>query len=147
MTEHTSEPWVFHVETSDHGTTTFARIEGSDEDILRGTATSCTLPYEEDLRRIVACVNACEGIPTIVLEHIPDEEVLGLMVHPVPGPERNIRLSWALQATEGIPTEALEGGIVEEMVSLLRDIHENTGAPIWGRKTGDILDRLDGGDE
>ena len=36
----------------------------------KGAEIAC-LDYEEDARRIVACVNACEGIETEVLEALP----------------------------------------------------------------------------
>jgi hypothetical protein len=62
MSAHTPEPWSF-VSRGDYG-------DGEEADLsvlfegMRGTLKL------EDARRIVACVNACEGLPTESLEKV-----------------------------------------------------------------------------
>ena len=82
MSEHTIEPWRVAEESFDN--------DGSHESVIRGldgrAAIAVTLEFgpnnpgmrEANARRIVACVNACEGIPTGVLEKqgmVPIEQV------------------------------------------------------------------------
>ena len=82
MSEHTKEPWRVAEESFDN--------DGIHESVIRGlddrAAIAVTLEFgpnnpgmrEANARRIVACVNACEGIPTGVLEKqgmVPIEQV------------------------------------------------------------------------
>lgn len=55
MSEYTQEPW--YDDKRGHGVIT---------DVLRRTIATANRP--EDSRRIVACVNACAGIPTAEIE-------------------------------------------------------------------------------
>lgn len=56
MTGHTSTPWRF----------SGVRIHGADGHVIVDTYEAGLQP--SDARRIVQCVNACEGIPTEALE-------------------------------------------------------------------------------
>lgn len=82
MSEYTKEPWNVAEEAFDN--------DGIHESVIRGldgrAAIAVTLEFgpnnpgmrEANARRIVACVNACEGIPTGVLEKqgmVPIEQV------------------------------------------------------------------------
>ena len=62
MNQHTAEPWsIYKGENSAH-----CGIDGSE---LNGKAVvSYQIEREADARRIVACVNACNGIETEILE-------------------------------------------------------------------------------
>lgn len=62
MSEHTKGPWAFYMGVSNQ--TAFIKSEAGDL-ISYGEAS------EADARRIVACVNACEGISTDSLECLP----------------------------------------------------------------------------
>lgn len=75
MNEHTKEPWSVAEEAFDN--------DGIHESVIRGldgrAAIAVTLEFgpnnpgmrEANARRIVACVNACAGITTEVLEQMP----------------------------------------------------------------------------
>lgn len=76
MSEHTIEPWRVAEESFDN--------DGIHESVIRGldgrAAIAVTLEFgpnnpgmrEANARRIVACVNACAGITTEVLEQMPN---------------------------------------------------------------------------
>lgn len=76
MSEHTIEPWRVAEESFDN--------DGIHESVIRGldgrAAIAVTLEFgpnnpgmrEANARRIVACVNACTGITTEVLEQMPN---------------------------------------------------------------------------
>jgi hypothetical protein len=74
MTEHTKEPWVNHQEdniiTDTKGTRCLAQARGSHISIDERNANA---------RRIVACINACAGIPTGMLE-AGDAEILAYSI-------------------------------------------------------------------
>ena len=82
MAEHTKEPW-FYSETDDG----FAEITNDERaageyisiaEVPTGFSGKIGAEQEANARRIVACVNACEGIPTGVLEKqgmVPIEQV------------------------------------------------------------------------
>ncbi|MDO6385627.1 hypothetical protein [Uliginosibacterium sp. 31-12] len=71
---HTPEPWKVSEESFDN--------DGVEESVIRGlddrAAIAVTLDFgennptmrEDNARRIVACVNACKGLSTEVLENI-----------------------------------------------------------------------------
>lgn len=71
MSEHTPEPWELYE----------GGCDGPDS-VAGKTGHVCTCELNEDARRIVACVNACKGIDTEVLEKIEDPQnqfdILGL---------------------------------------------------------------------
>ena len=82
MAEHTKEPW-FYSETDDG----FAEITNDERaageyisiaEVPTGFSGKIGAEQEANARRIVACVNACEGIPRGVLEKqgmVPIEQV------------------------------------------------------------------------
>ena len=80
-TEHTPEPWAFRPLIPD-GTIikrkgTFeiwkeASTAGPEYDICSDVLSGGPIRNEADARRIVACVNACQGIPIELLEHFKD---------------------------------------------------------------------------
>ena len=61
-TEHTPEPWFW---SEKYGEVCFRSKE---DDQSYGIACPVDLTEEANARRIVACVNACAGLPTEVLE-------------------------------------------------------------------------------
>lgn len=66
--KHTPEPWsVSEGLGRDYGSKSFG--------VAAKSPYHCVVPNlninQEDARRIVACVNACAGIPTETLEHLP----------------------------------------------------------------------------
>lgn len=65
-TEHTPEPWAYSVNV---GPTKGLIVEGDGSTILELFNTLRDSRFERNLRRIVACVNACAGINTETLEH------------------------------------------------------------------------------
>ena len=64
MSEYTKEPWYVtglrEIHAEDHRVIAVILYESQDKEVFCGK--------EEDARRIVACVNACAGIPTEKLE-------------------------------------------------------------------------------
>lgn len=60
---HTPEPWSF-IERGDCGAGAEADLSVEKDDALRGYLSL------DDARRIVACVNACAGIPTEQIEQM-----------------------------------------------------------------------------
>ena len=66
MSEHTKEPWVFRMADKYHEGTISGKHGGT---VVNGHFS------EDNARRIVACVNACAGLPTEALHAI--SEALG----------------------------------------------------------------------
>jgi hypothetical protein len=66
MSEHTKEPWIIT------GSNRIKYIEARIGDGMLQEIASCMMVehgnHEDNARRIVACVNALEGIPTELLE-------------------------------------------------------------------------------
>jgi len=66
---HSPEPW---------------KVEPSDEHEGRfeidhagyGSVPGCDGLFEEDARRIAACVNACAGVPTELIEAVDQKEII-----------------------------------------------------------------------
>ncbi|MGL6406532.1 hypothetical protein ACSZM7_10590 [Aeromonas veronii] len=71
MSEHTQEPWVLF-EVGDHHVHLCPASAANKTSILTVTeedgVTFAAVYSDDDARRIVACVNACRGLPTDVLE-------------------------------------------------------------------------------
>lgn len=65
--QHTAEPWVYQASTGMDGRIVTYLI-GQADNIFRRVAATLRGVGEADARRIVACVNACSGIPTARLE-------------------------------------------------------------------------------
>ena len=80
MTEHTKEPWEYRLHNPEGGNQSLyieaprdgRCSDGVAEIIPRGKGKL----GEPDARRIVACVNACQGIPTEALEDGVVEEMV-----------------------------------------------------------------------
>lgn len=62
--KHTPEPW--HVTAP--GTFSPARIYGADRKLVAECDDGVGQPREDNARRITACVNACAGLPDMVLD-------------------------------------------------------------------------------
>ena len=81
MSEHTKEPWITVETELDVIEITNADRNGLVVPIAKvstGYVKQVGIEQEANARRIVACVNACEGIPTGVLEKqgmVPIEQV------------------------------------------------------------------------
>lgn len=74
MSEHTKEPWDLELTESIAGKLDKLILEKKTEKWIGWT-------YEEsDARRIVACVNACAGIPTGILENDDFQKVFDMTV-------------------------------------------------------------------
>lgn len=68
MSEHTKEPWRI----SQYGNVVAGDNNNFTNEVrVKGFTLSSGKTCEDNARRIVACVNACEGIPTEVLESGP----------------------------------------------------------------------------
>ena len=73
--QHTPEPWmILDLRCKNHERITVSAIQQDQvicriENIVKQTPISAE--DESNARRIVACVNACAGIPTDVLEAMP----------------------------------------------------------------------------
>lgn len=80
---HSPEPWRL-TESAD-GT------PGIDD--ARGVYVLLAVPgdcEDGDLRRIVACVNACNGLSTGLLEKVSESDILGLVVTNVDGVRNSV---------------------------------------------------------
>lgn len=66
MSEHSPEPWKFGHRRAVGERASWIR-DADDEDVLDTETDRNCFPDDDVLRRIVACVNALEGIPTEVL--------------------------------------------------------------------------------
>jgi hypothetical protein len=60
MTKHSPEPWVYLIESPNE-----TLMDANDETILVADNYKTN-----DMYRIVACINACAGIPTEMIKHI-----------------------------------------------------------------------------
>lgn len=71
MSKHTPEPWEYSCGAifQERGSVSIARTHGAE--LFQGAMTdrdAISERIKEDARRIVACVNACRGLPTDELE-------------------------------------------------------------------------------
>lgn len=150
MSEHTSEPWESKEVALDY------RLYGAGGELIGYEAAQTSA----DARRIVACVNACEGIDTDWLEEVTeaDDCELGATIRPTGEPLTRPLAAWRAVDEAGIPTEALQDGIIEEVVGLLEKANEQglyrpdfsksiVNIPEIEAQIRSVLRRLDGGDD
>lgn len=79
---HTPEPWQFHMAHSGYPGDS-SRIIGQDRTMAHMPTPGNRkeeAEFLDNFRRIVACVNACAGIPTEDLEGVNAGEILALSV-------------------------------------------------------------------
>lgn len=67
--KHTPEPWAYSVNV---GPTKGLIVESDGSTILEVHNTLRDSRFERNLRRIVACVNYCQGIQTLEIERAPE---------------------------------------------------------------------------
>lgn len=66
VSEHSPEPWCVAIGADEQGQPKVTGILASRRWVVSNTETPFDNPDDAD--RVVACVNACEGIPTALLE-------------------------------------------------------------------------------
>lgn len=111
-TQHTPEPWEVDRPAPGNNPMIVAE-DGRDvalvyDGYLHGDPTGAfpSAMIEANALRIVAAVNACAGIPTELLKS--------------PDAGKASRIHAALVATQGIPTGALERGVIRELLAALK---------------------------
>jgi hypothetical protein len=75
MNEHTKEPWPYYRINPETATASFNQpyspiIVGAGPRFVTGDKGAIIGIHADDYRRIAACVNACAGLPTEILEKL-----------------------------------------------------------------------------
>lgn len=122
MIPHTKGPWTFqhHTETDDTCREEYYLISAeNDVPIVRtfawGTSGSQRELDRTNVSRIVGSVNFCAGVPTAYLQG----NSLGLMMAQLRDPER---AAVCLDACDGIPTQALQQDVVNDLLKICRQL-------------------------
>lgn len=106
MQSHTPEPWTFY-RAFPHYPSRRAEVHGQNRILFHvpsGNNPKERAEFLANARRLIACVNACEGIATVLLEDLSTGKMSGAILDP----EAAHRLAVLNKACDGIPTDFLE---------------------------------------
>lgn len=80
-TEHTPEPWVYSEDCDSRGHYVgFGPVNKFVGETHISVNNFCTVQAKTNARRIVACVNACQGLDTRFLENLEALSLLEILV-------------------------------------------------------------------
>jgi hypothetical protein len=122
MNAHTKEPWVNHQEdniiTDTDGLRCLAQARGSHISIDERNANA---------RRIVACINACAGISTKVLETLEDKTLNEMFKRQETEyqAQRDRLLAELKHSTNILYDEGIYNGQVQENLAVINDVESS----------------------
>jgi hypothetical protein len=131
MSEHTQEPWVVGETTHEEGQfieTVIRALEG-----IAGIAVCVDFGFsnpdmrEANARRIVACVNACAGISTKVLETLEDKTLNEMYKRQETEyqAQRDRLLTELKHSTNILYDEGIYNGQVHENLAVINDVESS----------------------
>jgi len=111
MSEHTKEPWSVDPRAN-------LRVRDSHDNTICSCGTTDLIrdQWEENARRIVACVNACAGVPTFMLEM----DINGQIQHMRETLQQRDELAKAMQIIATTPGSAAHHRIAQQVLEKVK---------------------------